>query len=91
MSPELVAEIYRNALIMTLMLGAPVLGVTLVVGTIVSVLQAATQVNEMTLTFIPKAVAAGGTMWLLSGWMLDQWLGYTREIYYLIENVQAVF
>lgn len=91
MSPELVSEIYRTALTMTLMLGAPILGVTLVVGTVVSVLQAATQVNEMTLTFIPKALAAGGTLWLLSGWMLDQWMGYTRELYLMIENVQRIF
>ncbi len=91
MSPEVVAELYRNAMMMTLMLGAPILGVTLAVGTVVSVLQAATQVNEMTLTFIPKALAAGGVLWLTSGWLLDQWLTYTREIYAMIENVSRIF
>jgi flagellar biosynthesis protein FliQ len=91
MSPEVVAELYRNALTVTLLLGGPILGVTLVVGTVISVLQAATQINEMTLTFIPKALAAGGTMWLLSGWLLDQWLAYTREVYLLIENVATTF
>lgn len=91
MSPEMLTEIYRGAMWTTMLLGAPVLGITLVVGTTVSVLQAATQVNEMTLTFIPKAAGAGMVLWVSGGWLLDQWLQYTLELYQLLEHVQGVF
>lgn len=91
MSPEMIAEIYRNAMWTTMLLGAPVLGVTLVIGTGVSLLQAATQVNEMTLTFIPKAAGAGLVLWLSSGWLMDQWSAYTIELFTVIENVSGTF
>jgi len=91
MSPEVVAEIYRGALVTTVMLGTPVLGITLVVGTIISLLQAATQVNEMTLTFIPKAAGAAMTLYVTSGWLMDTWLNYTLEIYAMLETVSRGF
>ena len=91
MSPEVVAEIYRNAITITLVLSAPVLGAALVVGTVVSVLQTATQINEMTLTFVPKALAVLGVLWLLSSWLLDQWLSYAREIFSMVEDVARLF
>ena len=85
MSPELVSEIYRNALTVTIVMSAPVLTVALAVGTTISVLQAATQVNEMTLSFVPKALAAAGTLWATSGWLIEQWLTYVQQLYALIE------
>ena len=91
MAPELLLEIYRNALGVMLSLGGPVLATILLVGVSVSVVQAATQVNEMTLSFIPKVSAALLTIWMLGGWMLEQWGSYTKELYALIERVPQVF
>ncbi len=91
MSPETIMEVYRGALGVMLALGGPILGVILVAGVSVSVIQAATQVNEMTLSFIPKVVGAMMTMWLLGGWLLEQWASYTTELYSLIERVPVMF
>ena len=60
MSPEMVMTVGQRALEMTLMLAAPLLLVALVTGLIVGAFQAATQINEMTLSFIPKLMATGG-------------------------------
>lgn len=91
MNPELITQIYREALWLTLLMGGPVLLVTLVVGVVVSVIQAATQVNEMTLSFIPKVTCAMMTIWWLGGWLLEQWGSYTRELYGMIERVPMLF
>lgn len=91
MSPETIMEVYRGALGVMLALGGPILAVILVMGVTVSVVQAATQVNEMTLSFIPKVTGALGTIWLLGGWLLEQWGSYTVELYTLIERVPMMF
>ena len=91
MSPEMITEIYRGALGVMLALGGPILGVILVIGVSVSVVQAATQVNEMTLSFIPKVTGAMLTIWVLGGWLLEQWGSYTVELYTLLERVPTMF
>jgi flagellar biosynthetic protein FliQ len=91
MSPETIMEVYRGALGVMLTLGGPILGVILVMGVTVSVIQAATQVNEMTLSFIPKVTGALLTIWMLGGWLLEQWASYTIELYTLIERVPMMF
>jgi flagellar biosynthetic protein FliQ len=69
----------------TLELAVPTLGV----GLLVSVLQAVTQIQEMTLTFIPKVFAVGLTMVLLGPWMLDTLLAFTIEVYKQIPAMTA--
>ena len=91
MSPEMITEIYRGALGVMLALGGPILGVILVIGVSVSVVQAATQVNEMTLSFIPKVTGAMLTICVLGGWLLEQWGSYTVELYTLLERVPTMF
>ncbi len=81
MSPDTVVSIGQKALEMTTLLAMPVLVATFVVGLIVSVLQAATQIQEMTLAYIPKIVAALITIFLLGGWMLTKILDFTKEIF----------
>ncbi|RMH79543.1 MAG: flagellar biosynthetic protein FliQ [Acidobacteria bacterium] len=80
MSPDMVLSLSQKALEMALMLAAPVLLVTFFVGLIVSILQSATQIQEMTLSYIPKIIAAYLTVLVLGAWMLNKLLDYTREL-----------
>jgi flagellar biosynthetic protein FliQ len=80
MSPESVMAIGRHALEMTLLLAAPLLLVALTTGLIVGAFQAATQINEMTLSFIPKLIAMATMLMLAGPWMLKMLVGYTRDL-----------
>jgi flagellar biosynthetic protein FliQ len=80
MTPETVMTIGRHALEVTVMLAAPLLLVTLAVGLLVGIFQAATQINEMTLSFIPKLLAMAVTLLVAGPWMLSQLMGYTRQL-----------
>ena len=71
MTEELVMKLGQDTLRTTAMLSAPLLGAALVTGLIVSILQAITQINEQTLTFIPKMIVIGVVMLLAGPWMLD--------------------
>ncbi|HEU4623177.1 MAG TPA: flagellar biosynthesis protein FliQ [Steroidobacteraceae bacterium] len=80
MSPETVMTIGQRALEMTLLLAAPLLLVALITGLMVGAFQAATQINEMTLSFIPKLLATATTLVIAGPWMLKLLVGYTREL-----------
>jgi flagellar biosynthetic protein FliQ len=81
MNPETVMTIGTRALEVTLMLAAPMLLVALAVGLLVGVFQAATQINEQTLSFIPKLLAMAATLAFAGPWMLKLIVGYTRELF----------
>jgi len=81
MSPESVMNIGRLAMETTLMVAAPLLLVALIVGLIVSVIQAATQINEATLSFIPKLLSVFITLLLVGPWMLSVLVGYMRGMF----------
>lgn len=87
MSPETVLTLAREALWLTLMLASPLLLTALAVGVLVGVVQAATQINEMTLSFIPKLLALAAVMITLGPWMLHTLLGYTQQ---LIESIPGL-
>jgi flagellar biosynthetic protein FliQ len=87
MSPETVVTVGRHALEMTLMLAAPLLLTALGVGLIVGIFQAATQINEMTLSFIPKLLAMAAMLALTGPWMLRSLVEYTRN---LIESIPGM-
>jgi flagellar biosynthesis protein FliQ len=87
MTPETVVTIGRQALEMTLMLSAPLLLTALAVGLIVGIFQAATQINEMTLSFIPKLLAMAAMLALTGPWMLRQLIEYSRN---LIESIPGM-
>ncbi len=80
MNPEMVVTLGRHALEMTLMLAAPLLLTALAVGLIVGIFQAATQINEMTLSFIPKLLAMAAVLALAGPWMIRQLVEYTRGL-----------
>ncbi|HRP35845.1 MAG TPA: flagellar biosynthesis protein FliQ [Gammaproteobacteria bacterium] len=80
MSPELVMEVGRNALAVTVMLAAPMLVVALALGLFIGMIQAATQVQEMTLSFIPKLLGLVAVLAIGGHWMLGLIVDYTREL-----------
>jgi len=87
MSENLVIGIIRDALQTGILVSAPILGVSLVVGLIISVFQATTQIQEQTLTFVPKLIAAA-VIWLLTGtWMLHQLVSFTERIFTYIAHI----
>ncbi len=81
MNPETVMTIGRNAMEVTLMVSAPLLLVALIVGLIVSIFQAATQINEATLSFIPKLVGIFVALVVAGPWMLAVMLDYMRQVF----------
>jgi flagellar biosynthesis protein FliQ len=81
MTPETVMTIGSRALEITLMLAGPLLLVALITGLIVGAFQAATQINEMTLSFIPKLLAIALAMVAAGPWMLKVLISYTRELF----------
>ena len=87
MTPETVVTVGRHALEMTLLLAAPLLLTALAVGLIVGIFQAATQINEMTLSFIPKLLAMAAILALTGPWMLRTLVEYTRN---LIESIPGM-
>jgi flagellar biosynthesis protein FliQ len=88
MDSAMVVDIGRQALWATLVVSAPLLGVALVVGLVIGVIQAATSINEMTLSFIPKLVGLGLTMLVFGGWMLGTLVEFTRAIF---QRIPALF
>jgi flagellar biosynthesis protein FliQ len=81
MTPEMVMTIAERALVITLLLAAPMLLAGLVTGLIVGAFQAATQINEMTLSFIPKLAAISATLVIVGPWMIKVFVSYTRELF----------
>ena len=81
MTPQSVITIGQQALYVMLVLSAPLLLVALVVGLVVSILQAATQINEMTLSFIPKILAVFTVLVLAGPWMIKLIVDFTRELF----------
>jgi flagellar biosynthetic protein FliQ len=80
MDPQQVFTIGQQALWMLLLVAAPVLGVILVVGVVISVLQAASQINEATLSFVPKILAAMAVLALAGPWMVTQLVEYIQRV-----------
>jgi flagellar biosynthesis protein FliQ len=81
MTPETIMTIGQRALEITIMLSAPLLIAALIIGLLVGVFQAATQINEMTLSFIPKLIGMAATIVIAGPWMLKLIVSYTRELF----------
>ncbi|EXI84495.1 MAG: Flagellar biosynthetic protein FliQ [Candidatus Accumulibacter sp. BA-94] len=81
MTPETVMEIGRQAVEMTLLLSAPLLLAALLIGLVVSIFQAATQINEQTLSFIPKLVGVFLVLLAAGPWMLQIMVDYVRRLF----------
>ena len=80
MTPETVMSLTYHALKISLYIAGPLLLATLVVGLLISIFQAATQINEMTLSFIPKLLAVAATVVIIGPWLLTTLVDYFRQI-----------
>jgi len=80
-TPESVLTLAHEALWLTLMLAAPLLLVSLAVGVLIGLFQAATQINEQTLSFIPKLLAMAAVVVIAGPWMLQLLTEYTRHLF----------
>lgn len=87
MTPTAVVELGRQAIELTLMVSAPLFLAALVTGLIVSVFQAATQINEMTLSFVPKLVVMFVTLVVAGPWMITTLTDFTRRLF---ESIPAM-
>ena len=77
----------RHTLETALMLSAPVLATCMIVGLVVTLLQAVTSIRDMTLTIVPKLLAVGAVTLICGNWMLQMLLGFTNEIFSYIQNI----
>lgn len=89
MNAQVVLSLGQEALLMLLMVSAPLLGVILVVGLVVSLFQAITQIHEATLAFVPKLVAAIAVFAVAGPWMLNMLVEYIRRMIEAIPNILA--
>ncbi len=87
MTPEAVLTVGRQALEVTALLAGPLLLSSLVVGLIVAMFQAATQINEMTLTFIPKLITIAVVLMLAGPWLLRTLTGFTIRLFQSIPGL----
>jgi flagellar biosynthetic protein FliQ len=84
MSPDLVTSIGKETIMVILMIATPILLCGMAVGLVVSIFQAVTQIQEMTLTFVPKIIVVLAAILAFAPWMLQVYLDYTTN---LIENI----
>ena len=80
MTPESVIVIGQQALVVTAMLSAPLLLAALAAGLVIGMFQAATQINEVTLSFIPKLLVLAAALYIGGGWMLKVLIGYSESL-----------
>ena len=81
MTPEFVTGYFIEAMKMTILLAGPILAFGLVAGLLVSIFQATTQINEMTLVFIPKMLAVGVAVLIFFPWMLQILVDFTQNLF----------
>ena len=89
MNQDTVSHLATKAMVITLEIAAPFLLVGLAVGLLVSIIQAATQIQEQTLSFIPKIVATGAVIAIGGPWMLSELVGYTTALFTSIPTLVA--
>lgn len=87
MNPEIIMTVGGRALEVTIMIAAPLLIVALVTGLVIGAFQAATSINEQTLSFIPKLIALSATLVFAGPWMLKVLVSYTRELFESIPSL----
>ena len=87
MTDILVVKLLRESLMTVLVVSAPVLGIGMFVGLIVSIIQTTTSIQEQTLTFVPKMIAIFITIILFGSWMIHMLVNYTNNIFALIGKI----
>ena len=89
MSQALVIDLARNAIMLALMVGGPLMLVALVVGLVVSVFQAVTSIQEQTLSFVPKLIAVSVAFLVALPWMMEMMVRYTTDLFRSIPTIAS--
>ena len=87
MDDTTVVHILAGAMLMTLKLAGPILAVCLIVGLVVAVLQTISQIQEMTLSFVPKLVGVGIVLVVGGPWMIHQFTNYVQDLWHMIPSM----
>lgn len=87
MTETSVIELMKEVLILIIMLSSPILMVTLVVGILISILQAVTQIQEATLTFVPKILAAFAVLIISAPWMINVYMTHTQQLFHRLPEL----
>jgi flagellar biosynthetic protein FliQ len=87
MDSSLALYLGRHTLETALLLSAPILLTCIIVGVVITLLQAITSIRDMTITIVPKLLAVGGITLLTGGWMLELTLRFTNEMFAYIQNI----
>lgn len=87
MTPETIITLGQRGLELAILVSAPMLLTSLAVGVLISLFQAATQINEMTLTFVPKLLAVAAVLLLAGSWMLGLLVDFTEALFKDIPNL----
>lgn len=87
MDSSVIMDIATSALMLVVYLAAPVLLAGLAVGLLVSIFQAATQIQEQTLSFIPKLIAMVIALMVMGPWMLQKWVDFTQQLFHSIPEL----
>jgi flagellar biosynthesis protein FliQ len=87
MSENMIMSVIKDAIQTGLLVAAPILAVSIIVGLIISIFQATTQIQEQTLTFVPKLIAAAVVGLIAGPWMLHTVVNFTDRIFSLISNI----
>ena len=87
MSQDQALSVFKEAVFVVLKVGGPILVISIIVGLVISILQAATQVHEQTLTFVPKLIAIALILLLTGGWMMSVIEDFTRDIFDLMATI----
>lgn len=89
MTQDLILQVFREALLLSIKLGGPLLLVSMVVGLVISVLQAATQVHEQTLSFVPKLLVIAVMLLLMAPFMMNAMNDFVYEIFDIIARISS--
>ena len=87
MSQVMLNSVVKDTIITAMKIGAPILIVVLVLGLFIRIIQATTQIQEQTLTFVPKLIATAAVGLLLGSWMLETLMSYTNRIFDIISRI----
>ncbi|HNR87203.1 MAG TPA: flagellar biosynthesis protein FliQ [Spirochaetota bacterium] len=87
MDDVLVIKILREALMVTMIVSAPILGVGMIVGLIISIFQTTTSIQEQTLTFVPKIIAIFAVVVISASWIISTLVTYTKNLFMLIGRI----
>ena len=82
-----VIRILREALMTTMLVSAPILGIGMVVGLLISIFQTTTSIQEQTLTFVPKIIAIFAAVIIFASWIIHTLVTYTKNIFMMIEKI----